>query len=63
MITIEREANAIAIVTDKLSAAENLQGFAVEFDPEEAELAGVFEEDALNEEDALESSIDEMGLG
>ena len=63
MITIERETNASAIVQEKLRAAENSPRFAVEFDPEEAELAGVFEEDALNEEDDLESTIDEIGLG
>ena len=33
-------------------------GLQVEFDPEEAELAGAFVEDALSEKDALESSID-----
>ena len=33
-------------------------GYAVEFDPEEAEKAGAFVEDALNEHDAIESSID-----
>lgn len=33
-------------------------GHQVEFEPEEAEQAGAFVEDALSEEDALESDID-----
>ena len=36
-------------------------GFEVEFDPEEAELAGAFVEDALSEQDALDSSPDSLG--
>ena len=35
-----------------------IPGLQVEFDPEEAEQAGAFVEDALSEADALESSID-----
>jgi hypothetical protein len=35
-----------------------IPGLQVEFDPEEAERAGAFVEDALSEQDALESSID-----
>ena len=31
-------------------------GYEVEFDPEEAELAGAFVEDALSEQDAMEHS-------
>ena len=33
-------------------------GVVVEFDPEEAEKAGAFVEDALSEQDATESDID-----
>lgn len=33
-------------------------GFQAEFDPDEAEWLGAFEEDALSEEDALESRDD-----
>lgn len=33
-------------------------GFQAEFDPDEADVAGAFVEDALSEEDAAESSID-----
>lgn len=46
-----------SVVTGKLSDA-NTPTFQVEFDPEEAELAGAFSEDALNEEAAMESGID-----
>ena len=35
-----------------------IPGLQVEFDPEEAEQAGAFVEDALSEKDAMESSID-----
>ena len=35
-----------------------IPGFQVEFDPDEAERAGAFVEDALSEHDALESGID-----
>ncbi|SEN34878.1 hypothetical protein [Nitrosomonas marina] len=34
-------------------------GFQAEFDPDEAELLGAFKEDALSENDALDSSIDQ----
>jgi hypothetical protein len=37
-------------------------GLQVEFDPDEAERAGAFVEDALSEADALESAIDLAGL-
>jgi hypothetical protein len=37
-------------------------GAMVEFDPEEAERAGAFVEDALSESDALESSVDSIDL-
>ena len=58
MITINREPDATAVLKEKLSDAEWSPGFEVEFDPEEAEQAGAFEEDALSAADALESSID-----
>jgi len=35
-----------------------IPGFQAEFDPDEADQAGAFIEDALSEQDALESSID-----
>ena len=46
-----------AVVDEKLSDMDT-PGFEVEFDPEEAEFAGAFLEDALSEEDAKESAID-----
>jgi hypothetical protein len=33
-------------------------GYQAEFDPDEAEQAGAFVEDALSEQDAVESDID-----
>ena len=45
------------IIQEKLLDAE-IPGFQAEFDPLEAERLGAFAEDALNEQDALESSID-----
>ena len=58
MITINRAPDAAAVMKEKLSDAEYSPGFEVEFDPEEAEQAGAFDEDALSAADALESSID-----
>lgn len=45
------------LLTEKL-ADLSIPGFVAEFDPDEAERAGAFEEDALSEEDARESVID-----
>ena len=45
------------IIQEKLLDAE-IPGFQAEFDPLEAERLGAFMEDALSEEDALESTID-----
>ena len=44
------------IIQEKLLDAE-IPGFQAEFDPLEAERLGAFKEDALSEEDALESKI------
>ncbi len=46
------------VITDKLLDAE-IPGFQAEFDPLEAERLGAFKEDALSEQDALDSSIDQ----
>ncbi|MEQ1544588.1 hypothetical protein [Methyloglobulus sp.] len=51
------KAVADEVLIDKLTDAMT-PGFASEFDPDEAERAGAFEEDALNEADALDSCID-----
>lgn len=45
------------IIQEKLLDAE-IPGFQAEFYPLEAERLGAFTEDALSEQDALESSID-----
>ncbi len=45
------------IIQEKLLDAE-IPGFQAEFDPLEAERLGAFTEDALSEEDALDSGID-----
>jgi hypothetical protein len=42
---------------EKLADAQ-IPGFQVEFDPDEAEQLGAFKEDALTEQDALDSDID-----
>jgi hypothetical protein len=55
-------ANADAALNEKLSDAMT-PGFAAEFDPEEAERAGAFHEDALSEADALDSCIDAADEG
>ena len=47
------------VITDKLLDAE-IPGFQVEFDPLEAERLGAFKEDALSEQDALDSTIDHV---
>lgn len=51
------QANAVEALREKLADAQT-PGFQVEFDPDEAELAGAFVEDALSEQDAAESSAD-----
>lgn len=50
------------IVNAKLADLDTL-GAVVEMDPEEAELAGAFVEDALSIEDALEAATDEREGG
>jgi hypothetical protein len=58
-VGIESEAD---VLVEKLSDAETTPSFEVEFDPDEAEKAGAFEEDAISEADALESSADLIDL-
>ncbi|PXX16121.1 hypothetical protein C8R27_10733 [Nitrosomonas ureae] len=45
------------VIKEKLLDAE-IPGFQAEFDPLEAERLGAFKEDALSEQDALDSTID-----
>ncbi len=47
-----------AVIDEKLIDMET-PGFQAEFDPLEAERLGAFKEDALTEQDALDSSIDQ----
>jgi hypothetical protein len=47
------------VLEEKLFDAE-IPGFQAEFDPEEAEQLGAFIEDALSEQDALDSSSDQL---
>jgi hypothetical protein len=44
-------------IREKLADAL-IPGFQAEFDPDEAELVGAFQEDALSEQDALDSAVD-----
>lgn len=56
--------SALAVDTVDVVAVKLLDamvpGALVEFDPDEAERLGAFNEDALDEADALESSIDSI---
>lgn len=58
-ITFDDEANARAALHEKLIDALT-PGAQIEFDPDEAFKAGAFIEDALSEQDALESDVDAM---
>ena len=46
------------VLAGKLADVE-VPGFEATFDPDEAEQLGIFEEDALSEDDAKESCIDD----
>ena len=54
---LDEASHADAALADKLADAM-IPGFEAEFDPDEAERAGAFNEDALSEADAWESCID-----
>ena len=56
------EGDAVDVLAEKLTDAM-IPGAMVEFDPEEAERIGAFQEDALDESDAFESSIDLENIG
>jgi hypothetical protein len=62
-ISIDGVDSDSSTLIEKLSDAETTPGFEAEFDPEEADKAGAFEEDAISEQDALESSADLIDLG
>ncbi len=59
-VLFDAKEDAAEALREKLADMET-PGFEVEFDPEEAELAGAFVEDALSEQDALDSSPDSLG--
>ena len=61
-LPIDGEANAAEALREKLADAMT-PGYQVEFDPDEAERAGAFVEDALSEADAAESGIDLIDAG
>jgi hypothetical protein len=48
-----------AALREKLADAL-IPGFQAEFDPDEAEQVGAFQEDALSEQDALDSAVDSV---
>ncbi|AMD93383.1 hypothetical protein [Desulfomicrobium orale] len=52
------EENLSESTNEKLAAISENPGLIVEFDPEQAELAGAFREDAMSEEDALDAMYD-----
>ena len=58
-IRAEQESSALQALHEKLADALT-PGYLAEFDPDEAERAGAFEEDALSELDARESAMDLM---
>ena len=53
----DQEVNTEEAIQEKLADAMT-PGFQVEFDPDEAECAGAFVEDALSEQDAADSDAD-----
>ncbi|MDO8773540.1 MAG: conjugal transfer protein TraD [Burkholderiaceae bacterium] len=58
-IRAEHESPALQALHEKLADAL-IPGYLAEFDPDEAERAGAFAEDALSEVDARESAMDLM---
>ena len=58
-VVFDAEEDAAQALREKLADMET-PGFEVEFDPEEAELVGAIKDDALSEQDALESTSDSL---
>ena len=54
---VNTETSSEDVIREKLMDAMT-PGFQAEFDPDEAEQAGAFIEDALSEEDAMASDVD-----
>jgi hypothetical protein len=55
-LILNDQVNSAEVLQEKLADAE-IPGAQIEFDPDEAEKVGAFLEDALSEQDVLESSI------
>ena len=55
-MVFDAKEDAAEALREKLADMET-PGYVVEFDPEEAELAGAFLEDALSEEEATEATV------
>jgi hypothetical protein len=60
--TIDDKATADAALCEKLTDAL-IPGYQAEFDPDEAEKVGAFQEDALSEQEALDSDVDLVVFG
>jgi hypothetical protein len=60
-IQLYKETSEDAALREKLADAL-VPGFQAEFDPDEADRVGAFQEDALSEQDALESDVDLLNL-
>ena len=54
---VNTQTSSEAVIREKLMDAMT-PGFQAEFDPDEADQAGAFIEDALSEEDAMASDVD-----
>jgi len=57
----DESVTSAAVLREKLADAE-IPGYQAEFDPEEAESAGAFLEDAMSEQDAIEGATDLMEI-
>jgi type IV secretion system protein VirB1 len=58
IIPTKEQLDAIDALDLKTKFMDIVPGMAIEFDPEEADQMGAFEEDAMSLEDAIEASID-----
>ena len=57
-IPTKEQLDAIDALALKAKFMDIVPGVAIEFDPEEADQMGAFEEDAMSLEDAIEASSD-----
>lgn len=56
----DERAATLEVALQKLQDAYNTPGLVVSMDPDEAELLGAFEEDAMSYEDAIEAAFDRV---